>query len=49
MDVIFNIMQIEMGCVIFVSTQHDLFIKGIKWVRSCQPALLTSWVRVEES
>ena len=32
MDVIFNIIQVEMGCVTFVSTQHDLFIKRIKWV-----------------
>ena len=23
MDVIFNIMQVEMGCVIFVSTRND--------------------------
>ena len=29
MDVIFN-MQIEMGCVTFVSTQHDSFIKRVK-------------------
>ena len=40
-------MQVEMGCVIFVSTQHDSFIKRVKWVRSGQPALLTCWVRVE--
>ena len=49
MDVIFNIMQVEMGCVIFVSTQHDLFIKRVKWVESGQPALLTGRVRVKES
>ena len=47
MDVIFNIMQVEIGCVIFVSTQHNLFIKRVKWVRSGQPALLTGQVRVE--
>ena len=46
MDVIFNIMQVEMGCVILVSTQHDSFIKRVKWVRSGQPALLTGRVRV---
>ena len=49
MDVIFNIMQVEMGCVTFVSTQHDSFIKCAKWVRSGQPALLKGRVRVEES
>ena len=49
MNVIFNIMHIEMGCVIFVSTQHNLFIKCIKWVESGQPALLTGWVSVEGS
>ena len=49
MDVIFNIMQVEMGCVTFVSTKHNSFIKRVKWVRSGQPALLTGRVRVEES
>ena len=49
MDVIFNIMQVEMGCVTFVSTQHDSFIKRVKWVGSGHPALLTSRVRVEGS
>ena len=49
MDVIFNIMQVEMGCVTFVSTQYDSFIKRVKRVGSGQPALLTSWVRVEGS
>ena len=50
MDVIFNIMQVEMGCVTFVSTQHDSFIKRVKWVGSAQPAaLLTGRVRVEGS
>ena len=38
MDVIFNIIQVEMGCVTFVSTQHDSFIKRVKWVGSGQPA-----------
>ena len=49
MDVIFNIMLVEMDCVTFVSTQHDSFIKRVKWVGSGQPALLTGWVRVEGS
>ena len=51
MDVIFNIMQVEMGCVIFVSTQHDSFIKHVKWVGSGQPGLLilTGRVKVEGS
>ena len=30
MSVIFNIMQVEMGCVTFVSTQHDSFIECVK-------------------
>ena len=38
-----------MGCVTFVSTQHDSFIKRVKWVGPGQPALLTGRVRVEES
>ena len=49
MDVIFNIMQVEMSCVTFMSTQHDSFIKRVKWVGSGQPALLTDRVRVEGS
>ena len=49
MDVIFNIMQVEMSCVTFVSTQHDSFIKGVKWVRSGQLALLTGRVKVKRS
>ena len=49
MDVIFNIMQVEMSCVTFVSTQHNLFIKRVKWVGSGQPALFTGRVRVEGS
>ena len=49
MDVIFNIMQVEMGCVTFMSTQHSPFYKSVKWVGSCQPALLTGWIKVEES
>ena len=49
MDVIFNIMQVEMGCVTFVSTQHDSFIKRVKWDDSGQLALLTSRVRIEGS
>ena len=47
MDVIFNIMQVEIGWVTFVSTQHDSFIKRVIWVGSGQPALLTGRVRVE--
>ena len=49
MNVIFNIMQIEMGCVTFISTQHDPFIKSVKWVGSGQRALLTGRVRIEGS
>ena len=48
MDVIFNIMQVEMGCVT-LSTQHDSFIKRVKWVGLGQPTLLIGWVRVEGS
>ena len=47
MDVIFNNMQIEINFVTFVSTQHDPFIKRIKWVGSGQPALLIDPVRIE--
>ena len=49
MDVIFNIKQVEMSCITFISTQHDSFIKRVKWVGSGQPALLTGRVRVEKS
>ena len=49
MNIILNIMQVEMGYVTFESTQHDLFIKHIKWVESGQPVLLTDRVRVEGS
>ena len=49
MNFIFNIMQIEMGCVTFVSTEHESFIKCVKWVGSGQPALLIGRVRVEGS
>ena len=49
MDVIFNIIHVEMSCVTFMSTQHNSFIKHVKWVKSGQPALLTGRVRVEES
>ena len=49
MDVIFNIMQVEISCVTFVSTQHDSFIKRVKWIGSSQLALLIDWVRVEGS
>ena len=37
-----------MGCIIFVLTQHDPFIKCVKQVKSCQPASLTSQGVVEE-
>ena len=46
MDVIFNIMQVEMSCVTFMSTQHNSFIKRAKQVGLGQPALLTGRVRV---
>ena len=49
MDVIFNFMQVEIGCVTFVLTQHDSFIKRVKWVGSGQPTLLTGQIRVEIS
>ena len=48
-DVIFNIMHVEMGCVIFVSTQHNSFIKYVKWVGSGHLTLLIGRVRVERS
>ena len=38
-----------MGCVTFVSTQHNSFIKRIKWVGLGQPTLLTGRIRVEGS
>ena len=49
MDVIFNIKQIEMDCVTLLSTQHDLFIKHVKWVELGQPVLLTGQIRIEGS
>ena len=49
MDVILNIMQVEIGCITFMSTQHDSFIKRVKWVGAGQPALLTGRVKVEGS
>ena len=49
MDVILNITQLEMGCVTFVSTQHNSFIKHVKWVGSGQPTLLIGRVRIEGS
>ena len=33
MEGIFNIIRVEMDCVIFVLTQHDPFIKRVKGVR----------------
>ena len=47
MDIIFNTKQVEMGRVTFLSTQHNLFIKRVKWVGSGQPASLTGRVNVE--
>ena len=49
MDVIYNIIQVKMGCVTFMSTQHDSFIKRVKWVRSGQPVILTGRVKIEGS
>ena len=49
MDVIFIFIQVEMSCVTFMSTQHDSFIKRVKWVGAGQPALLTGRVKVEGS
>ena len=49
MDAIFNIMQVEMSYVTFMLTQHDSFIKYVKWVGLGQPALLTGQVIVEGS
>ena len=52
MDIIFNIKYVEMGCVTcvtFASTQHNLFIKCIRWVESSQPDLLTGRVKVKKS
>ena len=49
MNIIFNIMQVEIGCVTFMSIQHNPFIKRVKWVESSQLALLTCQVRIEGS
>ena len=49
MDIIFNIKQIEMGCITFTSAQHNPFTKRVKWVGSSQPVLLIGRVRVEGS
>ena len=49
MDIIFNIMQVKIGCVTFVSTLQNSFIKRVKWVGSGQPALLIGRVKVERS
>ena len=45
MDVIFNIMQVKMGCITFMSTQYDPFIKYVKWIGSGQPTLLINQVK----
>ena len=49
MNVIFNIMQVEMGCITFMSTQHNLFIKRVKWVGLGEPAILTGQIKIEGS
>ena len=49
MDVIFNIIQVKMSYVIFMSIQLDPFIEHVKWVGSGHPTLLTSRVRIEIS
>ena len=49
MDVIFNIKRVEMGCITFVSTQHNPFYKLVMWVGSYPPTSLTGQVRVEEA
>ena len=38
-----------MSCVTFMLTQHDSFIKHVKWVGLGQSALLTGQVIVEGS
>ena len=48
MDIIFNTKQVKMGYVTFLSTQHDLFIKRVKWVKLCEPASLIGQVRGEK-
>ena len=47
MDIIFNIKQVKISCVTFVSTEHNPLIKCVKWVGSSQSALLTGRVRIE--
>ena len=42
-------MQVEMGCITFVSTQHNLFIKRVKWVGLGEPAILTGQIKIEGS
>ena len=46
MNIIFNIKQVEIGCVTFVSIQHDPLYKHVMWVWSYPPTSLT--VRVSE-
>ena len=38
-----------MGYVTFALTQHNSFIKRVKWVGLGQPALLIGKVRIEKS
>ena len=47
MDVIFNIMQVEMSCVIFVQLNITRLLSASKWVGSGQLILLIGQVRVE--
>ena len=42
-------MQVEMSYVTFMSTEHDSFIKRVKWVGSSQLTLLTGRVMVKGS
>ena len=42
-------MQVEMGCITFMSTQHNLFIKRVKWVGLGEPAILTGQIKIEGS
>jgi len=45
----FNIRQVEMDRVIFVSLQHNLLIKRVKWVVLYQSVSLTSHIQVKGS
>ena len=47
MNIIFNIKQVEIGCVTFVSIQHDPLYKRVMWVWSYPPTSLTDRVSEE--